>query len=44
MQHFCEALKSAPHGAIYREMVAKYPEIKPATGSRQLKITDAAAN
>jgi hypothetical protein len=33
MQHFCEALKSAPHQAIYREMVAKYPEINPSAGS-----------
>jgi hypothetical protein len=29
MQHFCEPLKFAAREAIYREMVAKYPEIKP---------------
>jgi hypothetical protein len=33
MQHFCEALKSPPYQAIYREMVAKYPEINPSAGS-----------
>jgi hypothetical protein len=33
MQHFCEALKSGLHQAIYREMVAKYPEINPSAGS-----------
>jgi hypothetical protein len=44
MQHFCEPLKSAPHEAIYREMVAKYPGINPVAGSRQLKMVQAAAN
>jgi hypothetical protein len=29
MQHFCEALKSGAHEAIYREMVVKYLGIKP---------------
>jgi hypothetical protein len=44
MQHFCEALKSARHWAIYPEMVAGYPENKPGAGSRRLKMPAAGSN
>jgi hypothetical protein len=44
MQHFCEPSKSAPHEAIYREMVAKYPGINSVAGSRQLKMAQPTAN
>jgi hypothetical protein len=44
MQHFCEALKPGPHRAIYREMVAKYPEINPLGRFRRLKMPGTGSN